>query len=164
MDTGELRKRVSELQWFHTVDLGNSVVTPGVDNTPRKLAMLRMPDNLSGQTALDIGAWDGFFAFEAERRGARRVLATDSFCWSGQGWGTRRGFELARQALDSRVEDKLIDVMDLSPAIVSIFDLVLSLGVLYHCHREIPDSGDRSRYDRLPSACHEILSWERTQR
>jgi tRNA (mo5U34)-methyltransferase len=132
MNTGELRKRVSEIQWFHTIDLGNGVVTPGVDNTPRKLAKIRMPNDLSGQTVLDIGAWDGFFAFEAERRGARRVLATDSFCWSGQAWGTRRGFELARQALDSQVEDKLIDVMDLSPAAVGLFDLVLFLGVLYH--------------------------------
>jgi hypothetical protein len=53
-------------------------------------------------------AWDGFFSFEAERRGAQRVLATDSFCWDVGGWGTKAGFELARRALGSKVEDKWI--------------------------------------------------------
>ena len=28
---------------------------------------------------LDIGAWDGFYSFEAEKRGAERILAIDSF-------------------------------------------------------------------------------------
>jgi tRNA (mo5U34)-methyltransferase len=132
METNELRRHVSGIQWFHTIDLGNGVVTPGVDDTPRKLADIEMPGDLSGQTVLDIGAWDGFFSFEAERRGAMRVLATDSYCWSGMAWGTRAGFDLAREALGSRVEDRLLDVMDLSPAIVGVFDLVLFLGVLYH--------------------------------
>jgi tRNA (mo5U34)-methyltransferase len=80
----------------------------------------------------DIGAWDGFYSFEAERRGAKRVLATDSFTWSGQGWGSKRGFELARKLLNSKVEDLNIDVMDLSPEKVGMFDVVLFLGVLYH--------------------------------
>jgi tRNA (mo5U34)-methyltransferase len=81
---------------------------------------------------LDIGAWDGFFSFEAERRGASRVLAADHYSWSGQSWGTKAGFELARSALGSRVEDVDIDVMDLSPTRVGTFDVVLFLGVLYH--------------------------------
>jgi len=132
METNELRKRVSELQWFHTIDLGNGIVTPGVDDTPRKLTEIRMPEDLSKQTVLDIGAWDGFFSFEAERRGATRVLASDSFCWSAEGWGKKDGFELAREALGSRVEDRLVDVMDLSPETEGVFDLVLFLGVLYH--------------------------------
>ncbi len=81
---------------------------------------------------LDVGAWDGFFSFEAERRGAERVLATDSFCWGGGGWGTKDGFDLARRALDSKVEDHEIDVLDLSPETVGTFDVVLMLGILYH--------------------------------
>ena len=132
MGFSELRKRVSDIQWFHTIDLGQGVVTPGVDDTPRKLTDIRMPEDLSGQTVLDIGAWDGFFSFEAERRGAARVLAADSFCWSGEAWGRKDGFDLAREALGSRVEDRLVDVMDLSPEAEGMFDLVLFLGVLYH--------------------------------
>lgn len=132
MEPTELSRRLSEIRWFHTIDLGNGVVTPGIDNTPRKLARIQMPDDLSGQTVLDIGAWDGFFSFEAERRRALRVLATDSYSWDGAGWGTKAGFDLAREALGSHVEDRALDVMDLSPETVGVFDLVLFLGVLYH--------------------------------
>jgi tRNA (mo5U34)-methyltransferase len=132
METDELRRRVAEIAWFHTIDLGDGVVTPGVGDTPRNLGLVKMPEDLSGQTVLDIGAWDGFYSVEAEGRGASRVLATDSFCWSGAAWATKAGFDLAREALHSRVEDKYIDVMELSPESVGVFDLVLFMGVLYH--------------------------------
>ncbi len=127
-----LAARVRALEWYHTIDLGQGLVTPGVDNTPERLARLALPASLTGKTVLDIGAWDGFFSFEAERRGAARVLATDFFSWGGGGWGSKTGFELARTALDSRVEDLAIDVMDLSPERVGTFDVVFFLGVLYH--------------------------------
>jgi tRNA (mo5U34)-methyltransferase len=127
-----LRREVAATKWWHTIDLGNGVVTPGIDPTPARLRELQIPDDLTGLTVLDIGAWDGFFSFEAERRGASRVLATDSFCWGGGGWGTKAGFELARRALGSRVEDLDIDPLELSPSRVGTFDLVLFLGVLYH--------------------------------
>ena len=84
---------------------------------------------------LDIGAWDGFFSFEAERRRASRVVACDYYAWHGVGWGTGRGkdgFELARTALNSRVEDVALDVLDLSPEKIGTFDVVFFLGVLYH--------------------------------
>jgi tRNA (mo5U34)-methyltransferase len=70
--------------WFHSIDLGEGVVTRGV-KTPEHLASelnaLRLPD-LNGQTVLDIGTWDGFYAFEAERRGAANVVALDRFVWA----------------------------------------------------------------------------------
>ena len=128
----ELRRRVAEINWFHTIDLGHGLVTPGWDDSPSRLARMGIPDDLTGMTVLDIGAWDGFFSFEADRRGAERVLAVDSFSWEGEGWGSKAGFELAREALGSRVESKTIDVLDLSPETVGVFDLVLFLGVLYH--------------------------------
>jgi tRNA (mo5U34)-methyltransferase len=132
LDPETLREEVAKIQWWHPIDLGHGIVTPGIDVTPARLAEIRMPDDLSGLTVLDIGAWDGFFSFEAERRGAQRVLATDSFCWDGGGWGTKKGFDLARKALGSRVEDKRIEVLSLSPETVGVFDVVLFLGVLYH--------------------------------
>jgi tRNA (mo5U34)-methyltransferase len=132
MSSELLRDAVNQIKWFHRMDLGNGVITPGVDDTPAKLATIGLPADLRGQTVLDVGAWDGFFSFEAERRGARRVLATDWFCLGGPGWGTKAGFELARRALGSRVEDQEIDVLDLSPESVGRFDIVLFLGVLYH--------------------------------
>jgi len=132
MTPDEILREVARVRWFHRIDLGNGIVTPGEDNTPEKLATLGMPDDLSGVSVLDIGAWDGFFSYEAERRGARRVLATDDFCWSGPGWGTKAGFDLVHSVRDSRVESKEIGVLDLSPETVGVFDLVLFLGVLYH--------------------------------
>jgi tRNA (mo5U34)-methyltransferase len=132
VDHGKLAAEISKISWFHTFNFGNGVVTPGYDNSYKRVKTLHMPEDLGGMTVLDIGSWDGFFAFEAERRGASRVLATDSFCWSGDGWGTKDGFNLARNILNSKVEDREIDVMDLSPEKVGTFDLVLCLGVLYH--------------------------------
>ena len=131
MTPEELRRRAAQVRWFHTMDLGAGVVTPGVTDPRRILGRLRLPD-LRGRTVLDVGAWDGFFSFEAEHRGAARVVATDWFSWGGPGWGTRAGFDLAREALGSRVEDVEVDVMDLDPGRLGTFDVVLFLGVLYH--------------------------------
>lgn len=132
MDADEVREGMSNVNWYHTIDLGHGLTTPGVDDTPKRIALLELPDDLSGWSVLDIGAWDGALSFEAERRGASRVLATDSFCWSGEGWGTKDGFEFARKAIGSKVEDQEIDVLDLSPERVGTFDMVLFVGVLYH--------------------------------
>jgi tRNA (mo5U34)-methyltransferase len=131
----DLRAKVAAIRWYHTINLGQGVVTNGVDDTPFRLARLDLPVSLAGLTVLDIGAWDGFFSFEAERRGASRVVAADYYAWHGVGWGTgagKAGFELARQVLGSQVEDVDIDVMDLSPQRVGTFDVVLFLAVLYH--------------------------------
>ena len=135
MERDELQKRADALRWYHTIDLGQGVVTRGVDNTPERLPRVHLPEDLSGKTVLDIGAWDGFFSFEAERRRASRVVACDYYAWHGVGWGTGRGkdgFELARTALNSRVEDVALDVLDLSPDKIGTFDVVFFLGVLYH--------------------------------
>lgn len=127
-----LRAEVERVRWWHPIDLGGGVVTPGRDPAPQRLRNLRLPERLDGLSVLDVGAWDGFFSFEAERRGAARVLATDWFCWGGPGWGTKDGFELARRVLGSSVEDREIDLPGLSPESVGTHDLVLFLGVLYH--------------------------------
>ena len=128
----DLKSRVQAIRWYHTIDLGNGVITDGVDDSAQRLARVQLPASLEGLSVLDIGAWDGFFSFECERRGAARVVAADYYSWHGSGWGTKAGFTLARQALGSRVEDIDIDVMDLSPERVGTFDVVLFLGVLYH--------------------------------
>lgn len=132
MDPADLQRAVSAIQWAHRIDLGQGIVTPGVWNTPQLLPRLHLPPDLTGQTVLDVGCWDGFYSFEAERRGAQRVLATDSFTWQRKSWGSKDGFDLARRALNSHVEELEIDVLDLHPDRVGTFDIVLFLGVLYH--------------------------------
>ncbi|MDD5439346.1 MAG: DUF1698 domain-containing protein [Candidatus Omnitrophica bacterium] len=132
MNADQLKAEVAKIRWWHTIDLGNGIITPGEDATAVKLKTIKMPEDLKGMSVLDIGAWDGFFSFEAERRGAARVLAVDSFCWSDKGWGRKAGFDLAKKALNSNVEDMFLEVLDITPAKTGMFDLVLFLGVLYH--------------------------------
>ncbi len=132
MNVDALRKEIAKVTWWHRIDLGHGVVTPGVDDTPEKLRTLELPEDLTGMSVLDIGAWDGFFSFEAERRGARRVLAIDSYYRDGEGWDTNAGFDLARTVLNSKVEHMKMDVLHVSPENIGMFDLVLFLGVLYH--------------------------------
>lgn len=126
-----LAEEVAAITWWHRIDLGGGVITPGGCGSDGGLGL---PDDLTGKTVLDIGAWDGYYAFACERRGAADVLATDSFVWQGQKPGcSQAGFLCARRALHSAVRDQTIDIMDLSPeAIGGPFDLVLCLGVLYH--------------------------------
>jgi tRNA (mo5U34)-methyltransferase len=132
MQSTGLQGAVDAVSWYHRMELPGGIVTPGESDTARGLPRLRLPERLDGLSVLDIGAWDGFYSFEAKRRGADRVLATDSYSWTGPGWGSKAGFLLARRALGLDVEDLDIDVMELSPDRVGTFDVVLLLGVLYH--------------------------------
>ena len=95
----------------------------------RRLRLLQIPQDLTGWTVLDIGAWHGFFSFECERRGADRVLAIDQYAWNRFGMNE---FLAARERLGSKVEHRRVDVHDLDPDDIGTFDLVLMLGVFYH--------------------------------
>jgi len=130
MTPEQLQAGAAAIEWFHRIDLGSGITTAGRDDSPRKLIEIRMPEELRGRSVLDIGAFDGFFSFEAERRGAARVLAIDN--WGRPECSPKAGFEFAKRALGSRVEDRTVDVYDLSPETVGVFDVVLFLGVLYH--------------------------------
>ena len=98
--------RARQYFWFHSVDLGNGVVTPGsksLDVLHAEAETVFGPLDLRGKSVLDIGAWNGYFSFEAKRRQAERVLATDHFCWTPEING-RVTFDLARTALNLEIE------------------------------------------------------------
>ena len=95
----------------------------------RRLRLIRIPEDLTGLSVLDIGAWHGYFSFECERRGAERVLAIDNYAWNRFGMDE---FLSARDRLKSKVEHRKGDVHDLDERDVGQFDLVLMLGVFYH--------------------------------
>ncbi len=122
------------IQYFHSFDFGNGEVINGI----KRLATLQseaeavFSEPIQNKMVLDIGAWDGYFSFEAEKRGASYVLATDHFSWSGPGWGTKAGFEYVHARLGSQVKSLDIDVFDLDPEMLGTFDVCLFLGVLYH--------------------------------
>ena len=129
----QLAPGMTKIRWFHSIDLGG-FVTPGVKDheTAKAEAEVIFSHPVAGKSFLDIAAWDGFFSFEAERRGASRVLATDHFCWGGPGWGTKAGFDFAHAALGSKVESRELDLHEVTPEAVGLFDVVLLAGVLYH--------------------------------
>jgi tRNA (mo5U34)-methyltransferase len=134
--------------WYHTIDLGNGAVTPGWLDLRPVVARLPWPD-VRGKRCLDVGTYDGFFAFELERRGAGTVVATDISDHSQWDWpraarergaeylalvaGEKgHGFATAREALESSVEKREISVYDLSPDAVGTFDVVVCGSLLLH--------------------------------
>ena len=135
--------------WYHTIDLPDGTVTPGVfDNRP-VAAVLHWPPGLVGGRCLDVGTCDGFWAFEMERRGAAEVLAVDvddptrlDLTWDARQHdlrtvaaraARRRGrFDSARRALGSRVERLACSVYDLDPAVHGRFDVVFCGTLLMH--------------------------------
>jgi len=130
----DLRARVEALAGrFHSpIDFGGGLVTRPRHvqrRFRRRLRLLQIPESLAGKTVLDIGAWDGYFSFEFERRGAARVLAIDTYAWDHGGLDC---FLLAHGHFRSKVEYRRMDVHDLDPAEVGRFDLVFCAGVLYH--------------------------------
>jgi len=151
----EIWERVSRLGWYHTIDLGHGVATPGfIDNRPT-VHRFGIPDDLTGMRCLDIGTYDGFWSFEFERRGASEVVGIDvdspiehdlprlvkrqlieqaaredlhasynrrlsqvGMQIQGDGW------RLAAEILGSKARRESLDVYDLSPERLGMFDVV----------------------------------------
>lgn len=132
----DLRLRVDTIPfWFHSIDLGQGVVTPGRSSLEylRSVAETCFSRvDVAGKSVIDVGTWDGFYAFEMERRGAKTVVATDKYQWSGLGIGNAAAFLLAHEALESNVERIVIDPEDVRARTMGKYYAVLCLGVLYH--------------------------------
>jgi tRNA (mo5U34)-methyltransferase len=126
-----LATRIRDIVWFHQIELHPGVTTPGLDKSAEKASHLGIPRDLHGKTVLDLGCWDGFFSFECERRGAKRVVAVDDFVWRHHATKDR-GFNLAHEVLQSKVEKVQCSFEDMSRLDLGKFDYVLMLGVLYH--------------------------------
>ena len=111
---------------YHSIELPDGSVLPGlqpVETMQRRLALFGLPEDLTGKRVLDIGAWDGWFSFECERRGAS-VMAIDCV--------ELATFLEAKELLGSKVDYRTLDVAELSVEKVGKFDIVLFFGVLYH--------------------------------
>ncbi len=119
--------------WYHTIELAPGEVTPGYVDL-REIAERVLPDDLSGRRCLDVGTFDGFWAFEMERRGGT-VIATDVDRIDDAEWPPHRraelrrssdelgsnlgnGFRIASEALGSSVERRVCNIYDLSPEAV----------------------------------------------
>ena len=119
-------EKLRKLGWYHSIELPDGQVIQGLiplEILRARLDRFSIPQDLRGSRVLDIGAWDGWFSFEMERRGAS-VLAIDST--------PRTNFGVAKKLLSSKVEHRVLDICKLNPAEIGKFDIVLFLGVLYH--------------------------------
>lgn len=155
--TTDLQAKVAAAPyWYHRIELPGGVVTPGW--APISPASYGVPPRLDGQRVLDVGAWDGFWSFEALKRGAREVLAIDDFSDAlgstvnapRQAW---ENFDLCKQALgytDTQCQRREMSVYDVSPETVGMFDTVFFFGALYHLRHPL------LALDKLASVC---TSW-----
>lgn len=64
--------------WYHSIELADGVLTPGLVDLRPWVHLAGFPDDLSGKRCLDVGSYDGFWSFEMERRGASEVIAIDA--------------------------------------------------------------------------------------
>lgn len=130
-----LREVIASHYWWHSIDLGGGVVTPGQKTSAvmnAEIAAVFGPLDLQGRSVLDVGTWNGGFAIEAKRRGAARVLATDSLCWRLPAFRGRETFEIVLEATGLTIETLEIDATEITEVDVGTFDIVLFLGVFYH--------------------------------
>ena len=124
--------------WFHTFSLDGSkeLYTHGIARDHR-YRIPALPEDFGGMSVLDVGTFDGFYAFLAEARGARRVVAVDNEQyreWVSSRWGVEleggEGFAAIRELLDSEVDYRRLDAFELDE-LAETFDLVLCFGILH---------------------------------
>jgi tRNA (mo5U34)-methyltransferase len=135
--------------WYHTIDIAPGVSTKGWFDLRPVVDEMPWP-NVRGKRCLDIGTFDGYLAFELERRGAAEVVAVDvedhlqwdwppghrdaaiprDAAFSGPPKGA--GFRLAAELMGSTVDWRPISIYDLDPAEIGTFDVVVCGSLLLH--------------------------------
>ena len=151
----ELRKHVAQHAWYHVIDLGHGIQTPGTYDLRSVIQHYGLPDSMTGQSVLDVGPGHGFFSFEFERRGAASVTTAELAAWAehdaspalkdefDRSGATRLAdgsvdrylhgaLGLAIHARRSKVQRRFCNVYDLSPERVGLHDLVFCASVLLH--------------------------------
>ena len=139
--------------WYHTIDFGDGHVTKGVYDMRQHVEDYRLPD-LQGLEVLDVGASNGFFTFELERRGAN-VTAVDLPSYrfhdypqatlekklaglsdaelSGFDWNQLHGgFLVAHHLLGSKAKRVLTPIYDMPKVLEPRYDIVFCSTVLVH--------------------------------
>lgn len=158
MTPAEIRQRIAAYPfWYHRIELPHGVVTPGW--APLDVDAYGIPHDLTGKRVLDVGAWDGFWTFEALKRGASQVVAVDDFSdylgnlpkESRKAWQT---FDLCRDILGySELQCPRFDlsVYDVREELFGMFDVVFFFGTLYHLRHPL------LALDRLSAVCREEI-------
>ncbi|MBA3298908.1 MAG: methyltransferase domain-containing protein, partial [Thermoleophilaceae bacterium] len=165
--TADLAAEVAEIDWYHTLELAPGVTTPGWLDTRRIARQVPLPTSLEGKRCLDVATFNGFWAFEMERRGAAEVVGIDVLDPARWDWPAGsdpetvatlaerqaggRGFEIARRALGSSVERLERSVYELDPNEIGTFDVVYLGSLLVHLRDPV------GALERVRSVCRETL-------
>jgi tRNA (mo5U34)-methyltransferase len=150
LPAAEVQRRLDEHPfWYHSMDIVPGVTTKGWFDLRPIVDQLPWPD-VRGKRCLDIGTYDGYLAFELERRGAAEVVAVDvedHLLWdwppdyradglardpgfSGPPKGA--GFRLAAELMGSKVQWRPLSIYDLDPDVIGTFDVVVCGSLLLH--------------------------------
>lgn len=134
--------------WYHTIELAPGHETEGMFDLRPLVGRYGLPDSLAGMRCLDVGTWDGFWAFEMERRGGE-VVGIDLDDESLLDWPPRRrpdsfpdaprgaNFAVAAEALGSKVDRQVVSIYDATPAALGTFDFVFCGSVLIHLRDQL---------------------------
>ena len=122
----ELKELFADVYWHQKWEIFPGVYTPGNNPIKELCDYAQLPQDLSGKRVLDIGAWNGCFSFECERRGAKEVVA-----YSLENPDVA-GFNKLKAVLNSQVKYIQGSVYALDPETIGKFDVILFFGVLYH--------------------------------
>ena len=153
--------------WYHTIELPDGTVTPGAFDLRPSVRVVPLPARLDGLRCLDVGTWDGFWAFEMERRGAAEVVAIDIDDPDRWDWPPAErlrpargglevltevkrpgaGFLYAAAALGSSARRVERSVYDLDPGVDGSFDVVFLGSLLLHLRDPV------LALDRVRSVC-----------
>lgn len=153
-------EKAAKYYYYHTIDLGNGLVTPGDYDFRPVLPLFQFPADMQGMNVLDVGSATGFFAFEFERRGAevtsvelpsiadwdmslgdKATTLNEIKAWCGTDdlaaadeQIVHGGFDFCHRMLNSRVKRCLSSIYDLTPEKVRAtgFDLVFMGDLLVH--------------------------------
>lgn len=152
VDRDEANRRIAEHGlWYHTIDVAPGVTTPGGFDLRHAVELMPWPD-VAGKRCLDVGTFDGFFAFELERRGAAEVVAIDVdddrlYDWpldarpgvagsdsalATMGPKKGVGFQILAELMGSQAQWRALNIYDLDPDVVGTFDVVIVGSMLLH--------------------------------
>jgi tRNA (mo5U34)-methyltransferase len=158
----ELEDKVRSMGWYHTLELAPGLTTEGWFDLRPYVSRYGLPEDMTGMRALDVGTWDGFWAFEMERRGAE-VVALDLDDERDLDWPPRRrpetfpeeprgrGFAVAKEALGSRVERVNMSIYHATPEELGTFDVVFCATVLLHLRDQL------LALERIANLCKDLF-------
>lgn len=146
MTYNEIKEQAEKIKWWHSIQIpsddGQVYTTKGeVDHCSEELATSRfgMPLDLTGKSVLDIGCWDGYFSFLAEKRGASYVLGIDMLQGCSHHEQGTDGFFFAKNALNSNVNFLKASLEEYALHNGNDYDVVFYYGVLYHVENPIAE-------------------------